>query len=574
MNSFYSHMIDSITEINNQKLFYDITLVTDDNRKIKSHKLILSAVSDYFRSMLSEKFIEGSLNEVRVYDISYTTLKELISFCYSGKLDIHEYNVKDLIIKADYLSMKHAVTLCEDFIIKKLDCDNCLQVYMFSKEHNLFRLMDVALSTIIMNITTIYKHDNFGLLDEKDIELILGSDYLNIIDEDISVVILFNWLRYNNVTRCPLSILAKIRLSLLSNQVSKFIHDTKEFNYDDKYKQLISSADKPRKMVQGYIISIGGKHSFHDNYISIDIYVPLVDDWVTLNNISHRMQFFSVAIIDTIIYIVGGMIGYMPISNVYCYDIKSNTWSETTSLRSPRYGCGLVSHNGKLYVIGGKGYYDYLNTVEYWRPGYSKWRKLPHLREPKTNVGVTVVNDTIYAVGGIRESVFINRSECIDTVESLSHNGWISHSPLPESRAYVAITSYNKFIYIAGGCIIENNKLSITTDKVNMYDTENDIWSSLSPLKSARSNASLCVLGNDLYIIGGFMEDMCINSVERFNPETNDWDTTISGPNSPKIGQCSVVMKNNCPWKMLTYSKSFIKKIERYLNKNDFLYLS
>ena len=53
--TFLTKGFNSFNELKASDIFTDVTLVTDDSRQIKAHKIILSAGSEFFRNLLSDK---------------------------------------------------------------------------------------------------------------------------------------------------------------------------------------------------------------------------------------------------------------------------------------------------------------------------------------------------------------------------------------------------------------------------------------------------------------------------------------------------------------------------------------
>ena len=51
-NDFESTVSKSFSILRQEKDFFDVTLVSDDERQIPAHKLVLSACSDFFKSIL------------------------------------------------------------------------------------------------------------------------------------------------------------------------------------------------------------------------------------------------------------------------------------------------------------------------------------------------------------------------------------------------------------------------------------------------------------------------------------------------------------------------------------------
>ena len=62
------------------------------------------------------------------------------------------------------------------------------------------------------------------------------------------------------------------------------------------------------------------------------------------------------------------------------------------------------------------------------------------------------------------------------------------------------------------------------------YCTQADEWTTVAPLNQARAHFSACATtGGHIYVAGGF-NDSLIDSVERYDPATNEWSRVANLP--------------------------------------------
>lgn len=78
-------------------------------------------------------------------------------------------------------------------------------------------------------------------------------------------------------------------------------------------------------------------------------------------------------------------------------------------------------------------------------------------------------------------------------------------------------------------------------DSVERYDTENQTWDTVAPIKIARSALSLTVLDGKLWAMGGFDGHSFLSIVELYDPALNKWEesTPLS---SGRSGHASAVI--------------------------------
>ena len=85
-NDFEKCVRDSFKELLNHEDFVDVTLVTEDNRKIQCHKVIISASSPVLKSILENYPHQHPL--IYLSGIKYQEMKSLINFMYLGQAQV------------------------------------------------------------------------------------------------------------------------------------------------------------------------------------------------------------------------------------------------------------------------------------------------------------------------------------------------------------------------------------------------------------------------------------------------------------------------------------------------------
>lgn len=81
------------------------------------------------------------------------------------------------------------------------------------------------------------------------------------------------------------------------------------------------------------------------------------------------------------------------------------------------------------------------------------------------------------------------------------------------------VAALNQYIYVVGG-FDGTRQLS----SVERYDTENNVWTMVAPIKVARSALSLTVLDEKLYAMGGFDGHNFVAIVEVYDSKLNRWE--------------------------------------------------
>ena len=141
-----------------------MTLAARD-KEFQAHKIILSGRSPVFAQMFEHDMREKSTNKVEIEDIEPNTLKELISYIYTGKTPmllsaIDEWNytgylteeypdeeiseptvsalevAKNLLYAADKYQIDGLVDVCEECLHYIMCADNAVEILLFADRHN------------------------------------------------------------------------------------------------------------------------------------------------------------------------------------------------------------------------------------------------------------------------------------------------------------------------------------------------------------------------------------------------------------------------------------------------------
>ena len=87
-NDFQTNVANCFRKLRNENDFFDVTLVSDDKQQISAHKIVLSASSEYFRSILKSN--KHSHPMLCLSGVDSADLKNIIDYIYNGELQIYQ----------------------------------------------------------------------------------------------------------------------------------------------------------------------------------------------------------------------------------------------------------------------------------------------------------------------------------------------------------------------------------------------------------------------------------------------------------------------------------------------------
>jgi hypothetical protein len=102
-NDFESNISAAFRELREDKDFFDVTLVCDKDQ-IQAHKVILSACSPFFRSVLRRNGHEHPLLYMK--GIKYVDIVSVLNFMYHGKVNVAQEELNSFFGVAEDLKVK------------------------------------------------------------------------------------------------------------------------------------------------------------------------------------------------------------------------------------------------------------------------------------------------------------------------------------------------------------------------------------------------------------------------------------------------------------------------------------
>jgi len=102
-NDFESNISVAFRELREDKDFFDVTLACDDDQ-IEAHKVILSACSPFFRTILKRNHHERPLLYLR--GVKYMDLMAVLNFMYHGEVNVAQDDLNSFLSIAEDLKVK------------------------------------------------------------------------------------------------------------------------------------------------------------------------------------------------------------------------------------------------------------------------------------------------------------------------------------------------------------------------------------------------------------------------------------------------------------------------------------
>ena len=115
-NDFHSNVSKSFGIFRNESYLHDVTLVSDDFKQIPAHKLVLSASSEYFKTILQQT--KQSQPLICLDGVNSEDLKNVLDYVYDGEVKIHQEDLDRFLSLAQRLKLEG---LLEELLTKDED---------------------------------------------------------------------------------------------------------------------------------------------------------------------------------------------------------------------------------------------------------------------------------------------------------------------------------------------------------------------------------------------------------------------------------------------------------------------
>ena len=264
-------------------------------------------------------------------------------------------------------------------------------------------------------------------------------------------------------------------------------------------------------VIDGKLYLVGGRGER-----PVERYNPDTGNWQTLATPPLSMHHFQAVTYKDRIYVIGALNGSYPyedpISHVYIYDPKTDSWTKGAEIPEDRRrgAAGAAVYNDQIYVVGGiqnghaSGQVRWLDSFD---PATGQWTKLANAPRKRDHFQVAVINDKLYAAGGRRSSQATGQTFELTIPEVDVYNfatgQWTPLPPsgdLPTERAGSTTIAVGNYLIVMGG---ESAAQTEAHDEVEALNTETGKWHSLPSLNQGRHGTQAVVLGDTIHIAAG-----------------------------------------------------------------------
>lgn len=397
---------------NFQERFCDVELVAGGVEKtqvIKAHRIVLSSSSSYFAAMFGNEFNENKEKVVKLHSINYQILKTLVDFIYTGKIEIDQINVQELLAAADMLQLPDVVCGCAQYLCRELHPTNALGILRFAEAHNCKELGESAIGFINSHFPEVAEHEEILEISQQMLTRLISSELIRVDSEFQVFSVALRWIKHEVSIRkrFVFDILSNVRLSLVPVRlIETEIAQCRDMSLkialrsilkdlQSRRGTLVPIGSNPRLGAKKSIYIIGGSKResasgwtndcIFESVIKYDIFRH---EWVDVASMEVGRILPGVTTLSSKIYVVGGERGSQIFANGEVYDPISNTWDTLPAMNTPRCEFGLCALGGTLWAVGGWIGEDIGDSIESYDTIKGSWEMVDKLPEPRFSMGV------------------------------------------------------------------------------------------------------------------------------------------------------------------------------------------
>ena len=120
-NTYPEHVTEMLHDMIRYKELSDVTLICDDRKELKAHKIVLSACSKVFNSIFKEHSVDNSV--IYLSGIKHQEMESILDFMYVGVASFEKDRMNDLVDMTQSLEVKEIGYFKDYFNVKKINTD-------------------------------------------------------------------------------------------------------------------------------------------------------------------------------------------------------------------------------------------------------------------------------------------------------------------------------------------------------------------------------------------------------------------------------------------------------------------
>ncbi|XP_041373279.1 kelch-like protein 3 [Gigantopelta aegis] len=399
--------------------FNDLDIVCE-NGTTSANRLVLAAMSSYFRAMLTSDMTESRTGVLNLPTVSVSVFQDILKMSLCSLDLVNEDNCVKVLDACEMMQLDDVKDLCHRYLKKSLvmNADNCLHWWRLMNRYNVRDSSNRAVSYLKENLTEFVERENIVHLSKTELLEILSKDDLKC-KEDVIMKGVMKWLEGNNPDADDVtSIFEMIRIECVDPQ---FLIENVSFS------KFIFENTSVQQMIKGVLCSRvmrTGSTSRSDSGCG-NVFILHYDETKKTNSLLSCFtsegtwedvppapvdpgRWYSAASLGNNVYITGG---WIRTKCTLVYDVCRREWETGPDLKQQRLVHCMATANSKVYAVGG----SISNTIEEMSESDTCWQVVGDLKQNRELAFAATVGHNILVMGGQSEGCGSDVMQCFNT---------------------------------------------------------------------------------------------------------------------------------------------------------------
>nr|XP_039263988.1 kelch-like protein 12 [Styela clava] len=482
-------------------------------KEIRVHRVVMSAASVYFHSILAHDNIETRTGVIEMKNADLESVTKCVDFIYSGQVLITDENYDQLMKVAHMLQLEKLCNKIATFLEGKTTLEEFLTINTFARIFDCKRLILKCNEFTSKNFRTFIFTNDFQYFDKSLISFVIASRETKA-TEDYKTKALIEWTKFDLESREP-----NFEDVFLTLDFSKFSRSYRKFLIENeplvlKSNRCVSALVKhSNDLAKVRAKDVNLKDVFENNVIGvfnkitgkIEAFEPEHKTWTNIADTSNQFihYCFTVVRLGKVLYVLA--FGRKSYKLNYTGDCA--IWEELPYRYVTCKRLEAVGFKDSVYVFDDMDKHS--KAVEKYDSYLEDWEQETDKPINGWLVSLVSTNDYIYCIGGYNENG--------DLSSVTQYNGldWTTLPDMPTARHGAASVECNGRIYVMGG--VSGDDCLATTE---YFDISNGTWTTLKPMLKPRTVFKAFVLGGDIFVA---QYNVSIMEFEKFDLVENIW---------------------------------------------------
>ena len=292
---------------------------------------------------------------------------------------------------------------------------------MFADAHGCLDLRDASETYINNYFLQVAQEEEYMEIPCDVLIRFLNSELLYIEKEYEVFTTAMSWMLHDPPARRKhiFEIMATIRFPLITSaQLDKYIDECSDISLKVALRKIVQDIFRERQGLRGsrlaqlkpYLFQ-PRRHSMRKIYIvggvkrqkdgrwadeetlsQMDCFNTFEQSWRKLSEMHHSRSGHGVAVLNGLLYVIGGESDSMIFDSVECFDPSLQKWTIAASMTVPRCMLGVCVVDSAIYAMGGCVGADIGRTVEKYEPQLGHWATVDAMPNPRHSFGITTSN--------------------------------------------------------------------------------------------------------------------------------------------------------------------------------------